>query len=170
MLAEIAEIAVSVEELSRRLGDHDLAAVTGARDPRALVDVEADIALAGHGRLAGVDPDPNPHGSAVERGLAFCSRGHGVGRAREGYEERIALGVDLDAVVPRERVAEHPAVLGEDVRVAVTDLLEQARRPFDVGEEERDRPARKLPHADMIPRGSGSAKLSAPWRPPRRPL
>ena len=157
MLAEIAEVAVSVEELSRRLGDHDLAAVTGARDPRALVDVQADIALAGHGRLAGVDPDPNPYGSTVERGLAFCSRGHGVGRAREGYEERVALGVDLDAVVPRERFAEHPAVLGEDVRVVVTDLLEQASRPFDVGKEERDRPARKLPHADMISLCAGLA-------------
>jgi hypothetical protein len=56
--------------------------------------------------------------------------------AREGYEERVALGVDLDAVVPRESVAEHPAVLGEDVRVAVTELLEQARRALDVGEEE----------------------------------
>ena len=147
--------------------------MAGAHDPRALVDVEADVALAGHGRLAGVDPDPNPHGSAVERGLAFCSGGHGVGRAREGYEERIALGVDLDAVVPRERVAEHPAVLGEDVRVAVTELLEQARRALDVGEEKRDRAARELPHANMIPfydglpssrydeRGSSSAATSA---------
>ena len=91
------------------------------------------------------------HASAVERGLALGGRGYGIGRSGEGDEERIALGVDLDAVVPRERIPEHPAMLGENVCVAVTELLEQSRRPFDVGEEKRDRSARKLPHADMIP-------------------
>ena len=58
---------------------------------------------------------------------------------REGDEERVALRVHLDAVVSREGLADHPPMLGEEIGVGGPVLLEEPRRPFDVGEEERDR-------------------------------
>ena len=42
---------------------------------------------------------------------------------------------------------EQTLVLGEHQRVALTELLEQLRRPLDVGEEEGDRAARQVSHA-----------------------
>ena len=44
----------------------------------------------------------------------------------------------------RQTSRKHAVVLGEHVRVPVAQLLEQPRRPLDVGEEERHRPGRKL--------------------------
>ena len=58
---------------------------------------------------------------------------------RERDEEGVALRVHLDAVVPREGVADRAPVLGEEIGVGRPVLLQQARRPLDVGEEERHR-------------------------------
>jgi hypothetical protein len=59
---------------------------------------------------------------------------------REGDEERVALGVDLDAAVGRERGAQLAPVLGERLAVRVrAEAPEQACRALDVGEEERGR-------------------------------
>src|SRR4030095_1214722 len=45
-----------------------------------------------------------------------------------------------------ERLAEQAVVLAQSVRVAVTELLEQSRGPFDVGGEEGDGGGRELRH------------------------
>ena len=45
-------------------------------------------------------------------------------------------------------------MLGEHVGVAVAELVQQPRRPLDVGEEERDRSARKSLHAGIIPQAT----------------
>ena len=66
--------------------------------------------------------------------------------AREGDEERVALRVDLVAPVSRRGLADDALVLGKHFRVVRADLPEQLGRPFDVREQERDRPARKLRH------------------------
>ena len=74
-------------------------------------------------------------------------------RGREGDEERIPLGVDLDSAVVGERRPEHAAVLGERLGVrGRAESAEQARRALDVREQERHRPARQLgAHHDSIP-------------------
>ena len=60
-------------------------------------------------------------------------------RPSERQEERVALGVDLDAAVAGERVAQHAPMLRQRLGVALpTQVVEQARRTLDVGEEERD--------------------------------
>jgi hypothetical protein len=41
-------------------------------------------------------------------------------------------------------------MLAEHVRIAVTQLFEQAGRALDVGEEKRNRPAGKLGHASSL--------------------
>ena len=128
MLAEVAEVDLTSEELSRRLGDHDLAAVCRRSRSARPCDVDADIALARHGRLTGVDPDPNAHGPTGERGLASQPRPWRW-RAREGDEERIALGVDLDAVVPRRTRRGAPCGARRGRPRTAHRAPEQPRRP-----------------------------------------
>ena len=74
--------------------------------------------------------------------MCFRRRSDRVRGLAERDEERVPLRVDLDASVPLERIAEQGAVLCESDYVAVTELLEEASRAFDVGEDERDGPGR----------------------------
>ena len=139
VLAEVADRSVCLEKAARRLGDDDLAAVRRGCDPRRAVDVHADVALLGHERLAGVDAHPDPDRPGPERRLRLGRGGDGVGRPRERDEERVALGVHLDPVVSPEGLADHPPMLFEENGVGRPVLLKETGRPFDVGEEERDR-------------------------------
>ena len=108
------------------------------------MDVDADVALVGDLRLPGVDPHANADRAAPER-LAGGGRGRDrVGGSRERDEEGVALGVDLDAVVPGERSSQRGAVLGEEIGVPGAVLLEEPRRAFDVREEEGDGSGRQL--------------------------
>jgi len=52
--------------------------------------------------------------------------------------------------MPLEGSAQEAPMLSEHLRIAIAELLEQPRRALDVGEEERDRATRKLPHGQMI--------------------
>ena len=68
-----------------------------------------------------------------------------LGRGRERIEERVPLRVDLDAAAPRERLPQQPPVLGERLVVRLrAQLVQQARRTLDVGEEQGDAAGRKL--------------------------
>jgi hypothetical protein len=141
---------VVAEELARRRGDEHLAAVAGGGDARGAVDAHPDVALAADGRLAGVNAHPHTQLAAAgpfmcgQRLLRVDSGADGVLRAAKRREERVALRVDLGAVVGCERVANDPLVVGERGRVVVAQLSEQARRALDVGEEEGDCPGRPL--------------------------
>ena len=139
-------------------------------DPGRAMDIGPNVPLVGDERLAGVDPDSDAHGSVGERLLGVSSRGDRIGRARERDKERVALSVDLDPSVPRERVTEQLAVLRKDIRVTLAELVQQTRRAFDVGEEQRHRSARKSPHAGIIPQRRPRAKstMSAPATAHRR--
>jgi hypothetical protein len=104
VLAEIEQL-VRVDELARRLRDEHLPAVADGGDPSGAVDVEADVSLLGDTRLAGVDPHAHTDRSVAERVLGVVCGRQCIGRTREGDEERVPLGVDLDPAVPLERVA-----------------------------------------------------------------
>ncbi len=54
---------VGIDQLARRFGQQDLAAVSSRGDARALVHVEADVAFFGQERLAGVKTHPDADGS-----------------------------------------------------------------------------------------------------------
>jgi hypothetical protein len=56
------------------------------------------------------------------------------------------LRLHLDAAVTLERVAQDATVVRQDRRVAVAQLVEQACRALDVGEQERDRALRQFAH------------------------
>ena len=146
VLPEVAE-GLRVEERRRRRRQEDLVAVREGGDARSAVDVLADVALCGRGRSARVQAHAHADRSRLEA-LARHPRGlrRSSGRGKRD-EERVALGVDLDAAVRRRRLAHDPTVLGKRVGVARgPERVEQTRRPFDVGEEQRHRPLRKLAH------------------------
>jgi hypothetical protein len=59
--------------------------------------------------------------------------------AAERNEERVAFGAHLVTAVRLERTAQQLSVRVERVRVClVPDGFDGLRRPFDVGEQERD--------------------------------
>jgi hypothetical protein len=142
MQAEVAHF--DAREVGGGLREQHLATVPRGRDPCRTVHVEPDVPLVGAERLARVEAHPHPHRAALERRLRIGRGLHCIGCTRKGDEERVTLRVDLDAVVQPERLPQRTPVLGQDARVAVAQLLEQPRRPFDVGEEKSHRPGRKL--------------------------
>ena len=97
--------------------------------------------------------EAHPHAHRTG-GEPVTGRARGVCRScsgREGDEERVALRVDLGAAVLRGRFANDPPVLGERVGVPRgAELVQQPRRAFDVGEEERDRSLGKRAHDQMM--------------------
>ena len=107
----------SSTNLRRRLRDEHLAAVAESADPRGPVDGQADVALAGRVRFARVQADPHSELDAVgplvlrERPLDLGRGAHGVLRARERHEKRVALVVDLLSTVLGEDRAQQPMVL-----------------------------------------------------------
>ena len=113
-------------------------------DPRRPVNVHPDVIATGDPRLTRVraDADPDVHAvwpaAAREAQLAFCHSGHGGQRIGEHDEERVAFGPDLDSVVPAERAAQGSPVEAEDVLPGRPQLVDEARRAFDVGEDEGD--------------------------------
>jgi hypothetical protein len=86
-----------------------------------------------------VQSDPHADRACRERLLRGSSRREPIPRRPECDEEGIALRVDLDPAVARERLAEDAAVLLEEIAVRRgTELVQQLRRALDVGEEKRD--------------------------------
>jgi hypothetical protein len=150
VVAQVAQLCAVAEQSPRRLREENLPAVAGAHDARGAVHVGAHIPLVRDDRLTGVDADPHAHISVGECLLGVSRCGQRVGRARERDEKRVPLGVDFDPAVLHEGVAQQPSVLREDVRVALAELVQETGRALDVREEQRDRPARKCPHAGII--------------------
>ena len=121
MLAQIAE-RVAGEQRSGRGRHEHLSAVTGGCDARRAVDVDADVALLGQVRRAGVDAHADPDRPGGERLLGRCRRAQRTGRGGKGDEEGIPLRVDLDAAVDAERGAQDAAVLRERLGVGFGEI------------------------------------------------
>ena len=146
--AEVAHIGAG--EVRRRLRQEHLPPVPGGRDPRRPVHVEPDIALVRPERLAGVQPHPHAHRAARKRALRVGGGGHGVGRAREGDEERVALRVDLDPVVLR---AKPPAARGGARRA-------RRRTPSPSSCSSRVEPSMSVKRKVTVPVGSSGCTLA----------
>ena len=154
----IAELArarslgqVALEQGVRRVREEHLAAVAGIADPGRPVHVEADIAILGDHGLAGVDPHANADirrlGPVVPRDapLGVGRRGDRLARPSEDPERRVALRVDLLAVVASEGGAKDLLMVRHHPRVPVAELVDEPGRPLDVGEEEGDGTGGELP-------------------------
>ena len=65
--------------------------------------VDAHVALRRYRRLPGVDAHADSDRTAPERLLRLTRGGDSIRSVRERDEQRIALGVDLHAIVLRDR-------------------------------------------------------------------
>jgi hypothetical protein len=108
------------------------------------VHAESDVPLLADRGLACVHAHPHTNLAVlgpVVLGERALRRGGGGNRrfcAGKGDEERVALGVDLLSPGLVHCPPEDVPVLGQGVRVALAEHLEQARRALDVREEEGD--------------------------------
>ena len=93
------------DQSARRFGEEDLSSVAHCTNASRAHDVETDVTLLVYRGLAGVQSHAHADGftSWPVRGrmcaLCFDRSRNGVSRAREGEEECVSLGIDLDAVV-----------------------------------------------------------------------
>ena len=153
------------EQVACRLGEENLAAVGRRRHPRCPMHVDADVAVGGHGRLAGVEPhsdtDHRIIGPVVrgERQLGFGCGRRGRAGPGEGNEERIALGTELVASARREDLAQDAVMVGEEAGPAIAESFGERRRAFDVREEQRDGSRRQLHFCDVSCRGALRVKI-----------
>ncbi len=149
VLAEVAHVeAVGQGVLDERVGDlrqQDLPAVPGGAQPGRPVYPEPDEPAGPRGRLGGVEahPDADPGAGRPlvrrQRALGGDRRRHGILGGTERDEERIALGVDLPAVVGGEGLPLQALAGGQDVAVAFPVPAYQPGRALDVGEQQRHR-------------------------------
>src|SRR5205809_5939258 len=90
-------------------------------------------------QLAGVQAHPHLDLAGRERLLTLRSGSQRFDWIGEGIQERIPLCVDLDAAVSGEGGAQQPAMLRERIDVGgFAELLEEPRRPLDIGQQHRD--------------------------------
>ena len=92
-----------VDQRRGRLGDQHLSAVGQRRHTGSAVDVDTHVSLGGEGRRPGVQSHSDTDRAGLERQLPGLGGGDRAGSGRECDEERVALRVDLDAVVRGER-------------------------------------------------------------------
>jgi hypothetical protein len=98
--------------------------VARATDPGGAVNICADVATLMEERFTAVQAGANPD-RAGESLLDLCDGGHPVAGGREGAEERVTLGVDLDAAVVGERCADDALMVRERLGVGVgAELVE----------------------------------------------
>ena len=153
--AEVTQLETVTQRILRELAcgprQEHLAAVGRRRDPGRPVHVDADVVVAAQRALPRVQAHPNPHGAHL-RGPRLGGQGtldggggrHRGGRTLENHEEGVALGRDLDAAGGVERGSKQRVVTLKERRERVAELLDEARRPFDVREEEGQRSGGKV--------------------------
>jgi hypothetical protein len=143
--------------------------VADRRDPGGAVDIQANQAGSGLGRLAGMNAHAHSHvllGGPMlgfERPLHFDHRRCACPRRREYGKKTVALGVDLLAGVGGQTRSDDPVVVSEDLGIrALPQAPEQRRRAFNVGEQEGEslrgqkrkrsgRAAQYIFHARVVP-------------------
>jgi hypothetical protein len=97
------------------------------------------------GRLTGMHPHPHPDmlpsrpRVRLQSPLQFQHRRHARPRRGEHREERIALGIDLPAVMSGKTRPDQPVMVGKQLCVEIfSQPLNQGRRALDVGKHERE--------------------------------
>jgi hypothetical protein len=134
-----------LEKAGGRCRQQHLSAMTGSGDPGRSVHVHAEVGVVPDKRCTRVDSNPDADRTLGEAFLRRTGRFDRVRRGGECDEEPITRCIHLHTAVSAECFAKNPAMVLDHVAVgAVAELLEQPRRAFDVAEQERDRPGRKL--------------------------
>jgi len=144
--AVVAEVEhVSVDQPTRLVRQQNLTTMPGSSDSGGSVNLAAYIAFFRAHRRAGVKAHPHLDRRPLERRLCVVRTGDGSNCVRENIEERVALRVHLDTPTTSEDLAKFGAMLDERARIKLfPKLVEQPGRAFNVGEEKRHRPGRKI--------------------------
>src|SRR5215471_19119917 len=117
-----------------------------------------------------MEPHPHPHMVSLrpfvvaEGALGVDGGGHRVARPREREEERVALRVDLRPAARAEHLADEATVVAGHAPVAlVAELLQEAGRALDVGEDERDGAVGELRHRAYATAMNRLAQETSPY-------
>ena len=145
--SEVGELDRRLEQAAGLVRQHDLPPVACGADAGRPVDVDTDVALVGAHRRACVNPDTHPEWPAHKRLRRLASRRYCVRSDSEYAEDRVALRIDLDAPVSRERSSQQTAVFRKHLGIVVSELGQQTCRALDVREEQRDGAGRQISHA-----------------------
>lgn len=131
-------------------------------DPRRAVNRQSDVAAVLETSRARVQAHSNPDvdflGPFVrrERTLSVDRGLNCIRRVLEDEEERVSLGVDLEAAATLDRLAHQLLVQRERSAVLLTQAAEQLGRSLDVREQKRHGAGRLLGHGrtidDLLPR------------------
>ena len=130
----------------------DLAAVAGRAEAGHGVHRDSDVAGVGERRPAAVDAGADAHADAVgpgARAQAALDRERGFercGGTNEDGEELVGTRVDLATACAVHATADDGADVREQRCIAIAEPMQQARRAFDVGQQERDVSRRQGPH------------------------
>jgi hypothetical protein len=135
VLTKVDERVAFVDEGSGGMREDDLTAMSRCSHASGKVDVFADVALLREEWRSCVQADPKSDRSGHE---PLCDRLGGfecVWRRREGDEERVALGVDLDTASSDTGFAHDSPVRSELLGVGLgAELVEELGRALDVRE------------------------------------
>ncbi|HLJ32558.1 MAG TPA: hypothetical protein VKU38_02860, partial [Ktedonobacteraceae bacterium] len=141
-----------LHQFPRCLGQQHLSTMPSAHNACGVVHIQADIAVSSPLRLACVQTDAYRYCHIFRKGMggesALCRHScrHGIGGASEDHEKGIALGVH-DAPIPlSERCTQHLAALRQHTGISLTQLVQQARGPRNIGEQQRDRTSWQVLH------------------------
>jgi hypothetical protein len=110
--------------------------------------VDADIVPLHHVDGAGVHAHSHSEHPLRQSLLGGGGRAERLHGAVERSEEGIPLRPELHPVVRGDRLAQHLQMLRQGLPIGLgSELLEQARRTLDIGEQKGDRPGRqRTPH------------------------
>ena len=145
VLAERAQPDPVANQHLGRVGHEHLPAVRDRHQPRGAVDLAAEVVLVALDRLTGVQAHAHREvdGAVVAQLLLRLDRGgRRVGRGRERGAEAVAAGAEHVAAVALDRAAQDRVVDAQRVGHVARVLLPPTGGVLDVGEQERDRPAR----------------------------
>jgi hypothetical protein len=119
--------------------------MAGRCDTGGAMHVDADVALVRDEWSPGVQADAHLDRARRECFGQLGGGSKGGGRSLESEEERVTLRIDLNTVVIGAGLAYDSPVPCKCLGVPViSQLVQELRRPLDVGEEERDGPGRKV--------------------------
>ena len=139
---------VVLHQVPRGLREQHLAPMPGVHHARRQMHIHAHVAFSRRLRLPGVQPHADAHrhpfgpGMRGKSALGGHSSRDGIGGTRKGEEQGVSLGIDFVPVKLLESGAQHLSALSQHTAILLTYVLQQERRPLDIGEEQRDRSRR----------------------------
>jgi hypothetical protein len=136
-------------QIAGRLGEQHLSAVPSAHDLCASLEIQTNVPLGGKLWLPGVqahahtDPHAFRPGMGEEEALRIYSGFDGISGVCKGHKKGLSRRIDFVTVPLLACRTQQVPPFFQHQRGTVAQVLQQAGRPLDVSEEQRDRSFRK---------------------------